>query len=158
MLYLSDTGHHRVLETRLDPDGLGGEVLRVFGSGQPGLRDGPAAQAAFDGPHGLGLDGETLYVADTDNHAIRVVDLRDGSLTTIAGTGQKAHGRFALAEPTQVPLRSPWAVLPLGEYLFIAMAGSHQIWVLIGRKQIGPFAGSGVEDLVDGPVGESSFN
>jgi hypothetical protein len=46
----------------------------------------------------------------------------------------------------------------LGEYLFIAMAGSHQIWVLIGRKQIGPFAGSGVEDLVDGPVGESSFN
>ena len=38
------------------------------------------------------------------------------------------------------------------------MAGSHQIWVMIGDDQIGPFAGSGAEALVDGPLGECGFN
>lgn len=166
-LFISDTGHHRILEVRLDDDGpsgpgTSGELVRVFGRGTAGLLDGPADQAAFHHPHGLSLAGDldsgTLYVADTGNHAIRVIRLATGEVKTAAGTGQKAHGRLALGLPTETPLRDPWAVLAISEYVFIAMAGSHQIWVLIQDKQLGPFAGNGYEDLVDGPVGESSFN
>jgi hypothetical protein len=161
-MFISDSGHHRIIELQLDEDGLSGEVLRVFGSGEAALRDGPAEQAAFNHPHGLGLDGDpqsgTLYVADTENHAVRSVDLATGSVQTLAGTGQKAHGRLSMGSPLETPLRSPWAVLPLDRYLLIAMAGSHQIWVLIDRDQLGSFAGNGYEALVDGPVGESSFN
>jgi hypothetical protein len=158
-LFISDTGHNRILEVSLDENGLGGEVVRVFGCGMEGLKDGPAEQAAFHRPHGLGLRGQTLYVADTENHAIRGVDLDSGQVRTLAGTGEKAHGRQLQAGPRETSLRSPWSVLPLGEdYLFIAMAGSHQIWVMIGEDKIGPYAGSGHEALVDGPLGEAGFN
>lgn len=161
-LFISDTGHHRIIEVRLDEDGLGGEVGRVFGCGEAGLGDGPADQARFNSPRGLSLAGDPengiLYVADTDNHAVRAISLPGGAVTTVAGTGQKAHGRRSLGLPAQTALRSPWAVLALGGYLFIAMAGSHQVWVLTGENQVGPFAGNGVEDLVDGALGEASFN
>lgn len=161
-LFVADTGHHRILEIQLNEDGMAGRLARVIGSGYPGLSDGPIADATFNSPHGLGLRGSptggNLFVADTENHALRAVDLATGLVRTIAGTGEKAHGRFVLGSPTKTPLRSPWAVLPLEQYLFVAMAGSHQIWVLTDEGQLGPFAGNGVEDLVDGPVGESSFN
>lgn len=157
-LFIADTGHHRILEIQLDADGYGGMLARVIGSGQPGLRDGSIREASFNHPHGLGLRDGALYVADTENHAVRAVDLANGTVRTLAGTGEKSHGRPALAEPLATPLRSPWAVLPLEQVLLIAMAGSHQIWVLTGEGQLGPFAGNGYEALVDGPVGESSFN
>lgn len=161
-LFIADTGHHRIVEVGLDADGLSGEVQRVFGTGLPGLQDGAGQTAMFNHPHGLGLKGGpengTLYVADTENHAVRAIRLDSGEVTTVAGTGQKAHGRLALGQPAETPLRSPWAVLPLEGYVFIAMAGSHQIWVLIDEEQLGPFAGNGYEALVDGPVANASFN
>jgi DNA-binding beta-propeller fold protein YncE len=161
-MYIADTGHHRILEVHLDDDGLGGEVARVFGAGDAALRDGVLQEAAFDHPHGLGLQGDTLtgtlFVADTENHAVRAIALKEGKVRTIAGTGEKGHGRMQSGGPLEIPLRSPWAVLPLEQFLLIAMAGSHQIWVLINQEKLGPFAGNGYEALVDGPVGESSFN
>lgn len=161
-MFIADSGHHRVVEVKLDADGMGGEITRVFGAGLAGLRDEVGAEAQFSHPHGLGLKGSpengTLYVADTGNHAVRAIRLDSGEVRTVAGTGHKAHGRLALGRPTETPLRSPWAVLPLEQYLLVAMAGSHQVWVLIDDQQIGPFAGNGREALVDGPVTESSFN
>lgn len=162
-LFISDTGHHRIVQVHLDENGQSGTVERVLGSGEEGLRDGPAETAAFNRPHGLGLRGDpqtgTLFVADTENHAVRAIDLQTGQIRTLAGTGQKAHGRqLRSPNPLEIPLRSPWAVLPVEQYLFIAMAGSHQIWVMIGEDRIGPFAGTGAEALVDGPLGEASFN
>ncbi len=161
-LFVSDTGHHRILEVRLDEDGMGGELLRVFGRGEAGLQAGLADQAAFNHPHGLSLAGDldsgTLYVADTENHAIRAIQLASGEVTTVAGTGQKAHGRRSIGVPTETALRDPWAVLALGESVFIAMAGAHQIWVLTSDGQFGPFAGNGYEALQDGALDEASFN
>jgi hypothetical protein len=161
-LFIADTGHHRILEVRLDEDGFGGEVARVFGRGEAGMLDGPADQAAFNHPHGLSLSGDLasglLYVADTENHAIRAIHLTSGEVTTVAGLGRKAHGQRTLGAPTETALRNPWAVLAFDEIVFIAMAGAHQIWVLIQGNQLGPFAGNGHEALVDGPVAEASFN
>jgi sugar lactone lactonase YvrE len=172
-LFIADTGHHRIVEVRLDAGGLSGEAVRIFGRGQPGFQDGPPEQAAFHAPHGMALQpelgrGGQLFVADTENHAVRAIDLASGEVTTAAGTGEKAHGAFALGAPTQTPLRSPWAVLAISQYVFIALAGSHQIWILIGSDgthenneqlaEIGPFAGNGREALVDGEVAEASFN
>jgi sugar lactone lactonase YvrE len=118
VLYIADTGHHRILEVQLGQDGLSGEIVRVFGSGQPGLQNGPAASAAFHGPHGMALSGETLYVADTENHAIRAVDLPSGAVRLVAGTGHKAHGRVVLGEPIETPLRSPWALLVVEDIVY----------------------------------------
>lgn len=158
VLYVADTGHHRILGVHLSEDGLKGEIVRVFGGSRPGFQDGPADTAAFHNPHGLALSGDTLYVADTENHAIRAIELDSGTVRTVAGTGEKAHGRFNLGKPTETPLRSPWAVLGVEDIVFIAMAGTHQIWALLREGQIGPFFGNGREALVDGDQMQSSFN
>lgn len=158
LLYIADTGHHRILEVQLSQAGLKAEIMRVFGNGQPGLKDGLLTEAMFYGPRGLALKGGSLYVADTENHAVRAIDLGDGVVRTVAGTGQKAHGRFNLGHPTEVSLRSPWAVWAEDNIVLIAMAGSHQIWLLVDEERLGLFAGNGREALVDGPVAEASFN
>ena len=76
---------------------------------------------------------------------MRAIDLEDGRVRTVGGTGQLAHGCSAAGEPLRVSLRSPWALCALKQFgaLFIAMAGSHQNWVLLKEAELGPFAGTG---------------
>ncbi len=52
--------------------------------------DGPAAKASFAAPHNLVADGEgNLFIADTGHHRVRRVDAKTGTVTTVAGTGEK---------------------------------------------------------------------
>ena len=71
-LFIADTGHNRIIQTNLD----GAEPVTI-GSGEEGFDDGGYEKATFNRPQGMCLDGETLYVADTENHAIRAVDLKE---------------------------------------------------------------------------------
>ncbi len=147
-LYVADSGHHRIVETD-----RAGAVLRVFGSGAPGHRDGAAAQAQFTYPQGLALHGDVLYAADTENHRIRAIDLARGTVATAAGTGARGHPAPGAHPALQAELASPWDLAWHAGRLFIAMAGMHQIWVMHPSDgTIGPYAGSGVEDLQDGPL------
>src|SRR5262249_7738177 len=110
--------------------------------------------------------GETLYVADTENHLLRKVDLKNQRVATIAGTGEEARlnwpgidlnsprvpERF-VGSPLKTALNSPWALVLNGQDLYIAMAGAHQIWKMpLNEAEIGPYAGNGREDVVDGPL------
>jgi hypothetical protein len=172
-LYVSDSGHHRVLELLLetqepeqDQASPRAEIQRVFGSGLAGLQDGAGGEAQFNHPRGLALSGSRLYVADTENHAIRRINLESGQVRTIAGTGEKGWGKYNPDAPTETALRSPWDVLALEQargadqdvILFIAMAGSHQIWLFVNEERLGIFAGNGREALVDGELSQASFN
>lgn len=158
-LFVADTGHHRVLEVQLSEDGLSGEIVRIIGTGEPGQADGLSSVAQFHGPHGLALRDNTLYVADTENHLIRAVDLVRDQVRTVAGTGMKGPGLYLQGNnPREVALRSPWALVAVDNVVLIAMAGSHQIWLLIEEQVLGPFAGTGAEVLVDGPRAQAAFN
>ncbi len=86
-LFISDTGHNRIIQTDLE-----GANPVVIGSGEEGFVNGEYAKAQFNRPQGTCLDGDTLYVADTENHAIRAVNLKEGKVTTIAGVGTQAPG------------------------------------------------------------------
>jgi len=154
-LVVADTGHHRVVF--LGPDG---EVDHVVGRGRPGKTDGTFRGASFNWPQGLAeIDGR-VYVADTHNHSIRLIDRRSQTVTTIAGTG--SLGR-AYLPPKAVPaptfsLRSPWALLPYRGNLIVALAGSHQIGKLdLEAGTIERLAGDGREDRHDGTLADSSF-
>ncbi|MDA1092483.1 MAG: hypothetical protein O3A25_04325 [Acidobacteria bacterium] len=57
------------------------------GSGTPGLRDGRSARARFYEPGGLAVAGDRLFVADTNNHAVRAVDLKTAAVSTVIGNG-----------------------------------------------------------------------
>jgi hypothetical protein len=83
-LFIADTGHNRIVVTKLD-----GSEPWVIGNGAAGLADGDFSEARFHNPEGMALDGETLYVADKNNHAIRRVDLTAGILFPYAGTGHE---------------------------------------------------------------------
>jgi hypothetical protein len=158
-MFVADTGHHRVLQLELAPDQRSATIVRVFGNGEAALTNGAPDNASFHSPHGLARRGRTLYVADTDNHAVRAIDLESGDVRTVAGTGEKAtHRQASGATPTDTPLRSPWAVWVQRPHLFIAMAGSHQIFSLEDETTLLPFAGSGREALVDGPALTAGFN
>ena len=146
-LFISDSNHNRVLSISLD-----GKILDVIGGGDVGLEDGDYADAKFHHPHGLTLSGDSLYVADTENHAIRRIDLRERRVETIAGTGEQAR-TFHDGGVGSVDLNSPWDLTCLDGMLYIAMAGFHQLWVMhLESGYVGPFAGSGREGIKDGSL------
>lgn len=150
---VADSSHHRVV--LLSPDG---QVKDIAGSGIAGSADGGFETAAFRYPQGMVFDAEGLflYVADTENHQIRRLDLASRTVVTVAGTGAKGSARAA-GPAREVALRSPWALARGGADLLVAMAGSHQIWKLSGDT-IAPFAGSGVESIGDGPLADATFS
>lgn len=151
-LFISDSNHNRIVIAD-----LAGKVQAVIGSGAIGNQDGTYEQAQFDHPQGIDLDGNLLYVADTENHLIRVVDLDQKQVKTIAGTGQQSHERGPGGKPLETALASPWDVKKVGDKLYIAMAGPHQIWVLNGTESVRVYAGSGREDILNGPLPESAL-
>lgn len=130
-LFIADTNHHRIVVADLTTY----EVLNVIGTGQRGYADGTYDSAMFDQPQGMEIIGDTLYVADVNNHAIRAIDLSVQEVSTIAGTGNMARTLVPfssiISDPLAFDLRSPWDVI-LGDanILYIAMAGAHQIWQL----------------------------
>ena len=145
-LFIADSGHHRVLVTDME-----GQIQTVIGSGEEGFADGVPEGARFSNPQGMALSGEVLYVADTGNHAIRAVDLENAVVETVAGTGERGAGRVDGGPGPTVPLRSPWDVVLVGRRLFIAMAGSHQLWMYDLESGLATaVAGTGGEGIVDG--------
>jgi thiol-disulfide isomerase/thioredoxin len=147
-LFIADSGHQRIVVARLD-----GTLVDVIGSGTPGRADGDFAAARFDDPQGMALRGNILYVADNRNHLIRKVDLAARQVSTVAGTGRQYRGRAPVrpGKPLAMALSSPWDLWIHEDYLYIAMAGVHQIWRMkLDESTIGPYAGNGREDIVDG--------
>lgn len=156
-LFVSDSNHNRVVISDLK-----GKVLAVAGSGERGLKDGAFDEAQFSNPQGLAIqrngDKATLYVADTNNHAIRALDLNTGTVKTVAGTGQQAAWRSIGGSGTKAALASPWDLLLKGDELYIAMAGPHQIWKMdLKSSRVAPYAGSGREARLDGTLKEAAF-
>ena len=147
-LWIADTAHHRLLFAT-----LAGEVEAVVGAGEPGLVDGSWDEARLNLPLGMALspDGR-VYLADSGNHAVRVVDPSAHHVTTLAGDGQQARG--ALSEG-DLPgrLNSPWDVCLVERKLYLAMAGVHQIWAIdLDTSLLLHHAGSGREGILDAPL------
>ena len=152
-LFISDSNHNRIVQATLE-----GEVVQTIGGVTPGLQDGDFVLAAFNHPQGLALDGDVLYVADTENHAIRSVDLAEGYVETLAGTGQQAPFGAGAGALKDSSLNSPWDLVMHQGVLYIAMAGPHQLWFLDQAKNlVGPYAGTGQENIVDGPLASANL-
>lgn len=152
-LFIADTVHDRIVVANLD-----GTLIETIGAGVAGADDGPFDRAKFFRPQGLALAGDTLYVADTENHLIREVDLKSKTVKTIAGTGQLSHDYGESGPARTIALNSPWDLQLVGRTLYIAMAGPHQIWKLdLSLREVSTFAGSGREARIDGPLKNAGF-
>ena len=162
-LYVADSNNHRIIIA--SPEGI---VQDVIGNGESPLAlesfalpegilnpigsewryDAPL----FDNPQGMALDGDELYVADAGMHTIQRVDLALRQVNVIAGTGEQSLIRHSGGDATSYPLNSPYDLVIDDNVMYIAMAGAHQLWQMdIRENTIEPFAGTGGENIVDGP-------
>jgi thiol-disulfide isomerase/thioredoxin len=152
-LWIADTGHNRILEVNPTT----GDVLAAYGSGAQGDTDGQTTEATFNAPQGLAVADTVLYVADTNNHLIRSIDLVTGEVSTIAGTGAQGWPP-AIGPAESTALSTPWDVLFSEGLLYIANAGTHQIWVLNTSTSIlGPLIGSAREGTANGAFEEAEL-
>ncbi len=129
-LFIADSSHNRIVIADLSTY----EVLDIIGTSARGFDDGGFDSATFDKPQGMALDGDLLYIADVNNHAIRAADLAAREVITLAGNGIMGRSRIefgrSVANALGVSLRSPWDVeLDDAGRLHIAMAGTHQLYI-----------------------------
>ena len=125
-LFIADSNHNRIVITNLE-----GEVLDIVGNGETGRNDGDFKDASFHHPQGMALHGDNLYVADTENHLIRKLDLKAKTVTDYRRywkTG-RIYG-FRRDGNIVSSVNSPWDITYVEGKLYIAMAGAHQIWVM----------------------------
>jgi hypothetical protein len=122
-LYVADTYNNKIKV--VDPET--GRVSTLAGTGKPGSQDDPPS---FDEPAGISAASGKLYVADTNNHLVRVVDLAAGNRV---GTLQ-----IAGLNPPEPPAQEPAHALPGSEE---AQAGGLAI------------AAGGLQDQSAGPHG-----
>jgi DNA-binding beta-propeller fold protein YncE len=108
-LYIADTLSNKLRVVDLTT----GDIETFAGTGEPGYTgdDGPALEATFNAPRELeiGPDG-SLYVADTDNHAIRAIDLESGIVRSVVGTGEPGKDAEDGKLATETRLHRPFGL------------------------------------------------
>lgn len=143
---LSDSNHNRILVTDIF-----GKIEYIIGSGKSGFSDGDFNTATFFRPQGVLWKNDTIFVADTENHAIRKIDLQNKKVTTLVGTGKQGPWISKGGKGREVSITSPWDLAEKDNLVFIAMAGNHQIWSYDLESDLAkPFAGNGHENIIDG--------
>ncbi|MBC7771780.1 MAG: redoxin family protein [Pyrinomonadaceae bacterium] len=165
-VFIADSSHNRIVIATFSADDPSRCKLSTiigataFDADERTLVDGAADRARLNDPQGMAYDGDKqlLYVADTKNHAIRVVHLGDAAavkVTTLVGTGEQSRDRAGGAAGAAQGLNSPWDLVltPDGNTLYVAMAGSHQLWkVDTATGAALAIAGGDREDILDGPA------
>lgn len=129
-----------------------GQVRTLAGEGSAGFRNGPAALAQFNHPRGVAVDSAgTVYVADTANHRIRVIDSNLKQVSTLAGTGAEGFTDGAALSAAQFSYPSDIAVLEINSetIVFVADTGNHRIRAIKNGTVtcLSGLCGAGVETL-----------
>jgi hypothetical protein len=131
---------------------IGGTVSTLAGSGAKGFLDGPVASARFNYPRGIAVEAGKVYVADTQNHRIRVI--AGGSVSTLAGSGVNgfldgpvANARFS--QPTGIDV--------VGGVVYVADSGNNRIRK-IASGAVTTVAGKGSSGNTDGSASVAEFS
>ena len=145
-VYVADTGNHciRIIHQ--------GQVATFAGSLVAGQLDGKAWLARFSAPRGVAVDAlGRIYVADTGNHRIRVIEA--GQVDTMAGTTKG----FKDGAASQARFNNPYDVaLDSTNMIYVADHGNHAVRV-VQAGQVGTVAGMGWPGYKNGPVNTARF-
>ena len=151
-LFIADTSNHRI--RMVDASGT---ITTVVGTGESGFGGdgGPAVEAEFDRPFGVAVDSAgNLFIADTSNHRIRMVD-STGTITTVAGTGASGFGGDG-GPAVEAEFDRPFGVaVDSAGNLFIADTSNHRIRMVDPAGTITTVAGTGASGFGGdgGPAG-----
>ncbi len=106
-------------------------IHHLAGTGEQGYAGdgGPARVAKRAGPKGLACFRDVLYIADTESHTIRRIDLKSGIITTVLGTGRRGDGPEP--DPRHCALSRPHGVLVDAHgVVYVGDSEAHRIRVL----------------------------
>src|SRR5437660_1266320 len=112
-------------------DGKTKIISTVAGTGEKGYTGdgGPATQAKLSGPKGIAYSSDGgVYIADTESHTIRRIDLKSGVITTVLGTGERGDG--PMGAPLQFKLNRPHGIFIHKGIVYVADSESHRILLL----------------------------
>lgn len=156
--YLADTWNNRVRV--FDPKA--GTVSAFAGTGAKGFAGdgGPAKDAQFAGVFCVAFDPakKNLYVTDLDNKRIRKIDMASGTVTTVAGNGQRGVPKDG-ADATQQPLIDPRAhAVDKDGNLWILERGGHALRVVDAKGKVRTVAGTGKPGAGLGKALEAALN
>jgi sugar lactone lactonase YvrE len=131
------------------------EVTTFAGSGNQLNADGIGTAASFNYPAGVALDvNGIVYVADTDNHRIRMISL-SGNVTSLAGSGSAS---YADGIGTAASFNSPYGVaVDANGIVYVADSNNHRIRKISSLGNVTTLAGSGNQLYADGFGTEASF-
>lgn len=126
-IFIGDSFHNRV---RLIEPGSG-RVSTLAGTGKSGFGGdgGPATAASFSVTMTASLspDEKRIYVADIGNHRVRMIDLADGQVSTVAGNGQKGLPTDG-ADALQTPMGDARAVTQASDgTLYVLLRGGNSL-------------------------------
>ena len=150
-VYVADLNNHSIRKITTD-----GMVSTLAGSGSPGFANGNGTSARFHDPRGVAVDEEgNVYVADHDNHRIRLIS-PTGDVTTFAGSGSQS---FADGPANSAAFNFPIALSfdRLGN-LLVADQDNHRIRSIDGEGNVQTIAGTGTQGFGDGAVSAARFS
>ncbi len=111
-----------------------GRLERIAGTGERGLSGdgGPAIDATLNGPKGIAYSAsdQSLYIVDTENHAIRRMSLVTGVIETVLGTGERGDGPDG--DPLECRLARPHGVCVYRGVVYVTDSESHRVRAVEG--------------------------
>ncbi len=148
-LIVADSGTHTIKRVKISS----GAVELVAGvENQKGYSDGDAKSALFNAPIGVAVAGDKIFVADTYNDKIRVIE--NGAVSTVAGSEQG----FADSETgSSAKFDTPCGLAIWKDKLLVADLENQRLRVVETNGKTWTLAGNGASDSVDGFLSEASF-
>jgi len=148
-LYIAMAGLHQIWTLDLER-----ATLAVWaGTGHEALKDGPRTEAWLAQPMGVSLSDESLYVACAEAQSVRRIDLANGEVTTLVGTGLFAFGDED-GDAADALLQHNQDVEWGAEAIYVADTNNFRVQVLANRGPIRAVGGMpGMPSFLGDPVG-----
>ena len=151
-LFVADRANNRIRKVILSTQ----VVTTVAGDGTRDFLDGTGTAAKFDRPYGVAVQGDVLFVADSDNNRIRKIILSTQVVTTVAGDGT---ADFLDGTGTAAQFNNPSGVAVQGDILFVTDRNNNRIRkIILSTRQVTTVAGDGTKDFLDGTGTTARFH
>lgn len=147
-LIVADSGAHQI--KKIKPDGAIEIVAGV--ENNSGFAEGDARNALFNAPIGVAVAENKIFVADTYNDRIRVIE--NGRVSTLAGSeigfADDANGLMAKFD-------TPCGIAVKDGKIIVADSGNRRLRVVEENGKTSTLAGTGAQDSIDGALFEAAF-
>ena len=161
-VYVADWWTHRIRKiTQANLQSTAGAIVStVGGNGTTGNTDGNSTTSRFNAPYGIKVDGmDTIYVADTNNNAVRKISPAGNTTTVITPTGTNFPGvKDIIPEDNGDFFATKGNTGSRYENGNVTQLGSTIQRYTVSPLSLGDYSGNGTAGFADGPAGSAKYN